>query len=148
MTTTDSRYADPHRCESAAGPLAHATHEVWVTDATWVHTGQGWRYVVALLDVVTRRVVGWAMVSRPRCRDGSACGQDPIAQVRPAMGLILHSDRGSPFDSAAYRRVLAVHGLIASMSRKENCFDNACIEAFWSSRKYEICLSPALRHAC
>jgi transposase InsO family protein len=60
-----------------------------------------------------------------------------IAQRRPARGLVVHSDRGSQFASAAYRQTLAAHGFVASMSRKGNCYDNAYIESFWSSLKYE-----------
>jgi transposase InsO family protein len=117
--------------------VAQRADQVWVTDATCVLTGQGWLYLVAVLDVYTRRIVGWAMHEHLDARMTIAALQMAITRRRPAPGLILHSDRGAQFASAAYRQVLARHGLLASMSRKGNCYDNAFIESFWSSLKYE-----------
>jgi len=94
-------------------------------------------YVVAVLDVFTRRIVGWAM---HECLDASLAVKAllmAIEQRRPPPSLIVHSDRGSQFASAAFRQILAAHQLLASMSRKGNCYDNAFIESFWSSLKYE-----------
>lgn len=135
--TTDSRHGDaiaPNRLQALA---ITRPDQVWVTDATCVPTGQGWIYVVAVLDAFTRRIVGWAMgeiLDTPL-----TMGALRMALVRrhPREGLIVHSDRGSQFASAAYRQLLAQHGLQASMSRKGNCYDNAYIESFWSSLKYE-----------
>jgi putative transposase len=138
VATTDSRHADPVAPNRLLDLKPTRLNQVWVTDATCVLTGQGWLYVVAMLDVVTRRVVGWAMGSTLDAAMAVRALEMAIAQRRPATGLIVHSDRGSQFASAAYRRVLAAHGLIASMSRKGNCYDNAFIEAFWSSLKYEV----------
>ena len=137
VATTDSRHADPIAPNRLQGLTATRPDQVWVTDATCVLTGQGWLYVVAVLDVFTRRVVGWSMDAS---LDGAMAVRSlvmAIAQRRPPRGLIVHSDRGSQFASATYRRLLATHGLIASMSRKGNCYDNAFIESFWSSLKYE-----------
>ena len=103
-----------------------------------VLTGQGWLYLVAVLDVFTRRVVGWAMSQILDAPLVIAALRMALGQRRPARTLILHSDRGAQFASAAYRQVLAQHGLVASMSRKGNCYDNAFIESFWSSLKYEL----------
>jgi transposase InsO family protein len=102
-----------------------------------VLTGEGWLYLVAVLDVCTRRVLGWAMGSILDAAMTIAALQMALHRRRPRPGLILHSDRGAQFASAAYRAVLAQHGLLASMSRKGNCYDNAFIESFWSSLKYE-----------
>ena len=112
--------------------------QLWVTDATSVLTGQGWLYLVAVLDVCSRRVVGWAMHQILDARLAIAALRMALLQRRPRNPLIIHSDRGRQFASAAYRQVLAQHGLVASRSRKGNCYDNAFIESFWSSLKYEV----------
>jgi putative transposase len=138
VATTDSRHADPIAPNRLLELKATQPNQVWVTDATCVLTGQGWFYVVALLDVFTRRIVGWAMHSSLDAAVAVRSLEMAVAQRHPAPGLVVHSDRGAQFASAAYRRALAAHGLIASMSRKGNCYDNAFIEAFWSSLKYEV----------
>lgn len=138
VATTDSRHADPIAPNRLQGLVAGRPDQVWVTDATCVLTGQGWLYVVAVLDVHTRRVVGWAMQEVLDARLTIAALRMALGQRRPTGPLIVHSDRGAQFASAAYRQVLAEHGLLASMSRKGNCYDNAFIESFWSSLKYEL----------
>lgn len=137
VATTDSRHANPIAPNRLLDLEPRAPDQVWVTDATCVLTGQGWLYVIALLDVFTRRVVGWAMDSSLDAAAAVRSLEMAVAQRRPARGLIVHSDRGSQFASAAYRQALAAHGLVASMSRKGNCYDNAHVESFWSSLKYE-----------
>ncbi|PZR73750.1 MAG: IS3 family transposase, partial [Chthoniobacterales bacterium] len=112
--------------------------QVWVTDATGVLTAQGWLYLVAVLDVFSRRVVGWAMSPILDTPLALSALRMALNQRRPIGALIVHSDRGSQFASAAYRQLLAQHRLLASMSRKDNCYDNAFIESFWSSLKYEL----------
>jgi transposase InsO family protein len=137
VATTDSRHADPIAPNRLQSLAAERPDQIWVTDATCVLTAQGWLYVVAVLDIYTRRVVGWAMHAILDAPLTIAALRMALAQRRPAEGLIVHSDRGAQFASAAYRQVLAEHGLLASMSRKGNCYDNAFIESFWSSLKYE-----------
>lgn len=137
VATTDSRHSEPIAPNRLPAVEVQRRDQVWVTDATGVLTGEGWFYLVALLDVYTRRVVGWAMDA---CLDADVAVRAlrmAIAQRRPSPELIVHSDRGSQFASAAFRGVLAAHRLTASMSRKGNCYDNAHIESFWSSLKYE-----------
>ena len=136
--TTDSRHDDPIAPNRLPGLTAERPDQIWVTDATCVLTGQGWLYVVAVLDVYTRRIVGWAMQDHLDARLVIAALRMALGQRRPSAGLILHSDRGAQFASAAYRQMLTEHGLVASMSRKGNCYDNAFIESFWSSLKYEV----------
>jgi putative transposase len=136
--TTDSRHADPIAPNRLLEVVPERPDQVWVTDATCVLTGQGWLYVVALLDVYTRRVVGWAMHESLDALLVTRALRMAIDQRRPGAELIVHSDRGSQFASALYRETLAAHGLTASMSRKGNCYDNAYIESFWSSLKYEV----------
>jgi transposase InsO family protein len=136
--TTDSRHGGPIAPNRLLQLVPQHRDQVWVTDATCVLTGQGWLYVVALLDVYSRRIVGWAMQESLDAPLAVKALEMAIAQRRPRPSLIVHSDRGSQFASAEYRQTLAAHRLIASMSRKGNCYDNAFIEAFWSSLKYEV----------
>jgi putative transposase len=136
--TTDSRHGGPIAPNRMQNLAVRRPDQVWVTDATGVLTGQGWLYLVAVLDVCTRRVVGWAMSPSLDAPLVIAALRMALAQRRPRGTVIVHSDRGSQFASAAYRQVLAQHGLLASMSRKGNCYDNAFIESFWSSLKYEL----------
>lgn len=136
--TTDSRHDGPIAPNRIENLQVDQPDQVWATDATCVLTGQGWFYVVAVLDVHTRKVVGWAMHQNLDSKLVVAALRMAIARRRPSGGLIVHSDRGTQFASAAYRQVLAENGLVASMSRKGNCYDNAHIESFWSSLKYEV----------
>jgi transposase InsO family protein len=136
--TTDSRHGGPIAPNRLQNLTVLRPSQVWVTDATCILTGQGWLYLVAVLDVYTRRIIGWAMHQILDARLVIAALRMALLQRRPRGGLIVHSDRGMQFASAAYRQVLAQHGLIASMSRKGNCYDNAFIESFWSSLKYEV----------
>lgn len=137
VATTDSRHADPIAPNRLRDQSVAAPDQAWATDATCVLTGQGWIYIVALIDLYTRRIVGWAMHDSLDANLAIQALEMAIAQRRPKPGLIVHSDRGTQFASAAYRAVLTHHKLVASMSRKANCYDNAYIEAFWSSLKYE-----------
>ena len=136
--TTDSRHDGPIAPNRLLGLVPQRRDQVWVTDATCVLTGQGWLYVVALLDVHTRRIVGWAMHEHLDASLMVRALTMALAQRRPGAAVIVHSDRGAQFASAEYRQKLAAHGLIPSMSRKGNCYDNAFIESFWSSLKYEV----------
>lgn len=137
VATTDSRHGGPIAPNRTLGLKADRPDQLWVTDATCVLTGEGWLYVVAVLDACTRRILGWAMGSILDAPMTIAALRMALSRRRPPPGLIVHSDRGAQFASAAYRQVLAAHGLVASMSRKGNCYDNAFIESFWSSLKYE-----------
>jgi putative transposase len=137
VATTDSRHDGPIAPNRILGLKAGRPDQLWVTDATCVLTGEGWLYLVAVLDACTRRVLGWAMGAILDAPMTIAALRMALSRRRPGPGLIVHSDRGAQFASAAYRQVLAEHGLLASMSRKGNCYDNAFIESFWSSLKYE-----------
>ncbi len=136
--TTDSRHGGPIAPNRVPNLVVRRPDQLWVSDATGVLTAQGWLYLVAVLDVFSRRVIGWAMSPILDAPLVSAALRMALAQRRPAQSLILHSDRGSQFASAAYRQLLAEHGLVASMSRPGNCYDNAFIESFWSTLKYEL----------
>lgn len=138
VRTTDSQHGGPIAPNRLQSLTVRRPDQAWVTDATGILTGQGWLYLVAVLDLCSRRVVGWAMHQSLDARLVSAALRMALLQRRPRTRLIVHSDRGSQFASGAYRHLLAQHGLLASMSRSGNCYDNAFIESFWSSLKYEV----------
>jgi putative transposase len=95
-------------------------------------------YLVAVLDVFSRRVIGWAMHQILDAQLVIAALPRALPRRQPTTQLIIHSDRGRQFASAAYRQLLTQHRLVASMSRKGNCYDNPFIESFWSTLKYEL----------
>jgi len=139
VMTTDSRHSHPIAPNRlAAMPAPAKADQVWVTDLTYVPTAEGWLYVAGVLDRCTRRLVGWAMDSSLDTALPLAALTMALNQRRPSAGLIHHSDRGVQYASTAYRTALSDHGLVASMSRRGNCYDNAAMEAFWSSLKNEL----------
>jgi transposase InsO family protein len=138
VATTDSRHGGPIAPNRVRNLTIQRPNQVWVTDATGVLTGQGWLYLVTVLDVFSRRVVGWAMSPILDAPLAMVALRMALNQRRHSQNLTVHSDRGTQSASAAYRQLLARHGLTASMSRKGNCYDNAFIESFWSTLKYEL----------
>ena len=112
-------------------------NEVWVTDVTAIWTWEGWVYLAAIIDLFGRRVVGWAVSDT----NDTVLALDALrrAQVarKPPPGLIHHSDRGSPYASHEYVATLRAFGMLPSMSRKGDCWDNAVAESFWASLKNE-----------
>jgi transposase InsO family protein len=110
----------------------------WVTDITYIPTGEGWLYLAVLLDLCSRLAVGWAM-SEHLTDDLTldALGM-ALARRRPPPGLLHHSDRGSQYASGDYQRLLAQHGIVGSMSRRGNCWDNAVAESFFATIKVEL----------
>jgi putative transposase len=139
VRTTDSAHSHPIAPNRLATlPPPTKPNQVWVTDLTYVPTDEGWLYVAGVLDRCTRCLVGWAMDSTLDTAVPLAALMMALRQRKPARGLIHHSDRGVQYASADYRSALADHGLVASMSRKGNCYDNAAMEAFWSSLKNEL----------
>lgn len=113
-------------------------NRVWVTDITFVPTRRGWLYVATMMDLFSRRVVGWAMSQRIDQRLVVNALHMAIRQRRPQHGLIVHSDQGQQYAGSAYRTVLQQHGIVQSMSRKGNCLDNAVAESFFSNLKNEL----------
>src|SRR5216117_891406 len=136
--TTDSRHGGPIAPNRLRALVVRRPNQVWVTDVTCVLTGQGWLYLVAVLDVFSRRVIGWAINQLLDAPLVITALRMELNQRRYSQNLIVHSDRGAQFASAAYRQLLAQHGLSASMSRKGNCYHNAFIESFFSTLKYEL----------
>ena len=113
-------------------------NRVWVGDLTMIPTRTGWLYLAVLLDLYSRRVVGWALRPTPEKQITLAALQMALTTRRPQPGLIHHSDQGAQYTSGAYRQLLEAHGLVASMSRKGNCYDNAVAESFFSTLKNEL----------
>jgi len=114
-----------------------APDKVWVTDVTAVWTLVGWVYLAAILDLFSRRVVGWAMSDSNDAALAVAALDRAILNRKPPRGLIHHSDRGSPYGSDEYMKALEPIGAIRSMSRKGDCWDNAVPESFFSTLEFE-----------
>lgn len=112
-------------------------NQVWVADITYIRTRSGWLYLAAVLDLYSRKIVGWAMAPAMPAALVCAALQMAIVQRNPAPGLIVHSDRGTQYASAEHQDLLAKHGLVGSMSRKGNCWDNAVMERFFLNLKME-----------
>lgn len=115
-----------------------APDRVWVADITFVPTRQGWLYLAAVLDVHTRRLVGWAMGERADQALASAALEMALTQRKPKRGAIHHSDQGVQYTCKAYQEHLQRSGLVPSMSRKGMPYDNAVMESFFSSLKHEL----------
>jgi putative transposase len=116
---------------------ASAPNQRWVGDMTVVETQDGWLYLAALIDLYSRRCVGWAMSAHPDEALVTSAFQMACQQRRPGPGLLHHSDRGSQYTSQGYRHLLASAGIQVSMSRRANCWDNAVVESFWGTLKTE-----------
>lgn len=115
-----------------------ALNRVWVSDITYVPTQEGWLYLAAVLDLASRRCVGWAMRNTLDAELAISALEMAITTRRPAPGLVHHSDRGSQYACADYRAVLDRHAMRASMSRKGNCWDNAVAESFFATVELEL----------
>ena len=136
--TTDSGHALPASSNVLARRFnPRGPNQAWVSDITYIRTRSGWLYLAVVLDLYARKVVGWAMAPTMHAELVCAALQLAIAQRQPAPGLIVHSDRGSQYASALHQALLARHGLVGSMSRKGNCWDNAVMERFFLSLKTE-----------
>jgi putative transposase len=137
--TTQSRHRFPIAPNVLARQFDRAVpDQAWVTDITYIATGEGWLYLAVILDLCSRVAVGWAISER--ITDDltlEALGM-ALARRRPPQGLLHHSDRGSQYASGDYRRTLAQHGIICSMSRRGNCWDNAIAESFFATLKVEL----------
>ena len=136
--TTDSGHALPVSDNVLARRFNPSRpNQAWVSDITYIRTRSGWLYLAVVLDLYARKIVGWAMAPTMHAELVCAALQLAIAQRQPAPGLIVHSDRGSQYASALHQALLARHGLVGSMSRKGNCWDNAVMERFFLSLKTE-----------
>lgn len=142
VRTTDSAHRHPvapnHLARRFAVAEIGGIDRRWASDITYVPTQEGWLYLAAVLDLGSRRVVGWAM--RDSLEEALVLDALRLAlgQRRPAAGLQHHSDRGSQYAGGAYQRLLAAHGLTCSMSRKGDCWDNAVAESFFATLEHEL----------
>jgi len=116
---------------------AQKPNEKWVTDITYIPTGEGWLYLAGVLDLHGRRLIGWAMDSRMKAELVAAALKQAIGRTGARGGVLVHSDRGVQYASESYQRLLKSHGFTCSMSRKGNCYDNAPMESFWGKLKTE-----------
>jgi transposase InsO family protein len=150
--TTDSRHAQPVAPNLIAErPAPTQPNQSWMTDITYLRTAEGWLYLAAILDVWSRRVVGWACAPTLHASLVLAALHDAVQRRQPPKGLLHHSDRGSQYVDDDYIAALNAAGIERSMSRAGNCYDNAAMESFWSTLKSDTGLDESIpasrRHA-
>jgi transposase InsO family protein len=139
VVTTDSNHGLP-----IAGNLLDQTflasrpNETWLADISYIPTDEGWLYLAIVLDLGTRKVVGWAMRDHLRQELTIAALTMAIQRQKPGRGLIHHSDRGSQYAAGDYQKLLKTNGIVPSMSRKGNCWDNAPMESWFHTLKTEL----------
>lgn len=140
VRTTDSQHAQPVAPNRLRQDFTVATRpdQVWVADITYLATGEGWLYLAAVLDLCSRKVVGWCVADHLRTELVAEALQRALRQRRPAAGLVHHSDRGVQYASDAYQELLQRHEALPSMSRRGNCYDNAVMESFFGTLKTEL----------
>ncbi len=115
----------------------NAPNQVWVADITYIRTFEGWLYLAAVMDLFSRKIVGWSMSEKISTDLAIAALKMAIRSRKPSKGLMHHSDRGVQYANHAYRKVLKKYAVTRSMSRKGNCWDNAPMESFFSTLKTE-----------
>ena len=136
--TTDSKHSLYVAKNKLARQFSVSTpNKVWVTDISYLWTAQGWLYIAGVLDLFSRRVVGWAIESYMRSELIENALRMALGRRKPESGLMHHSDRGIQYACNDYQKLLESAGITVSMSRKGNCWDNAVMERFWGSLKSE-----------
>ena len=139
VETTDSNHALPIAPNRLRQDFtAAAPNQVWVSDITYIPTDEGWLYLASTMDLFSRKIVGWSMSESLLSRIVIDALTMAIERRRPAAGLIHHSDRGSQYAGADFRAVLDQYGIVASMSRTGNCYDNAAKESFHHTLETEL----------
>lgn len=137
--TTDSDHDQPIAPNRLAErPAPTGPNQVWVSDLTYVLTAQGWLYLALVMDLWSRRIVGWAMADHLRSELVLAALEMAVTHRRPPQGLIVHSDRGVQYASTDTRQFLAARGLVSSMSRAGTPYDNACMESAIGKIKSDV----------
>lgn len=138
VRTTDSRHGYPIAPNRIGRDFtAAAPNQVWLGDLTYVRTGEGWLFLAAILDLHTRKIVGWSMRETLHAEIAVEALEMAVRRQRPAPGLICHTDRGIQYACEDYRKALAKAKITPSMSRKGDCLDNAPMESFFGSMKTE-----------
>jgi putative transposase len=138
--TTDSNHDNPIAPNLVQRQFTPSgANQVWAGDVTYISTDEGWSYLAVLLDLYSRRVVGWAMSAT----NDTALALDALRMAEKARrnrlpGLVHHTDRGSPYASDDYRKAVTRHGMVQSMSRKGDCWDNAVAESFFATLRAEL----------
>jgi transposase InsO family protein len=139
VLTTDSKHDQPiapNRVKEL--PKPSGPNQIWLADITYIKAAQGWLYLAAILDLYSRKIVGWATGQHIDTALVLRAWNMALAHRQPPAGLVFHSDRGVQYASLEHRSALELAQAIASMSRKANCYDNAVMEAFWSTLKMEL----------
>ena len=137
--TTDSKHNYPVAPNLLQRQFAVSTANiVWVSDITYIWTCEGWLYLAGVVDLYSRMVVGWSISSRIDEQLAQDALKHALARRRPSKGLLHHSDRGSQYAANGYQKLLKDHGMICSMSRKGDCWDNAVMESFFATLKTEL----------
>ena len=140
--TTDSSHANPVAPNTLGRRFRQprpAADRLWAADITYVPTREGWLYLAAVMDLCSRRIVGWTTADHLRAELPLAALQEALKRRRPRPGVLLHhSDRGAQYACADYRRTLDRHGIARSMSRAGDCYDNAAMESFFATVKTEL----------
>lgn len=140
--TTDSN----HRKPVAANVLDRRfdgwpINRAWVGDITYIATDEGWLYLAAVMDLGSRRIVGWSMSDRMKSELVCDALKSAYWRRKPVAGLLMHSDRGSQYASDAHRKLIRDYGMVQSMSRRANCWDNSAMESFFKTLKVELIYS-------
>ena len=141
VRTTDSRHSyavAPNVLERAFDVNGIRLNQVWVSDLTYLRTRAGWLYLAVVLDLASRRVIGWATGPSLEAELTVRALRHAVAARRPAPGLIHHSDRGVQYACTDYQAALAAEGIVPSMSRKGDCWDNAVAESFFATLQKEL----------
>jgi transposase InsO family protein len=137
--TTNSKHSQPVSENKLNQEFkASRPNEKWVTDITYIQTKEGWLYLAAILDLYTKEIVGLSMSETMTKQLVIDALNNAAIRKNPPKGIVHHSDRGSQYASIDYQNTLQKYGFIGSMSRKGNCYDNACIESFWGTLKMEL----------
>jgi transposase InsO family protein len=143
--TTDSRHTQPIAANLIAQrPAPTGPNQSWLTDITYLQTAEGWLYLAAILDLWSRRIVGWACGPTLHASLVLAALHDALKRRCPPEGLLHHSDRGSQYVDEDYIQALDAAGIVRSMSRAGNCYDNAAMESFWSTLKTDTGMDESI----
>lgn len=140
VQTTDSNHNHPIAPNTLDQNFALATapNQIWGADITYVHTDEGFVYLAGVMDLYSRKIVGWSLDDTMTTTLVEDAFHAAILSRKPAFGLLHHSDRGVQYTSARYRELLDLNGMEVSMSRTGNCYDNAMVESFWGKLKTEM----------
>jgi transposase InsO family protein len=144
VRTTNSEHDQPIAPNLLLGRAAPTkANEVWVADITYVPTAEGWLFLAAVMDLYSRQILGWSVWESLAAGGALQALRRALVNRRYPTGVIHHSDRGIQYACREYRQQIQAAGLVASMSRKGNCYDNAAMEAFWSTLKREAMAQSA-----